>query len=187
MPSRPRMKPIMSCRLLPGILGVCGPTSLRASISQTIVTSVYRAQAPYSTKGNPVLSHAREILPQPPNRWVADVRARIGKCISFGCSDAQVTRAAGVLGVLARKWRALSAGSEGFLTGGRRGLEDQQVVWGEMDSFVGFNFRFCSFFFFRFCVGGLDGTACHPYAYAAGWSDGNDGNQQLSTWEWKWK
>lgn len=27
------------------------------------------------------------------------------------------------------------AGSEGFLTGGRRGLEGQQVVWGEQDSF----------------------------------------------------
>lgn len=36
---------------------------------------------------------------------------------------------------LATEWRALMAGSEGFLTGGRRGLESQQVVWGEQDSF----------------------------------------------------
>ncbi|TGJ83959.1 hypothetical protein E0Z10_g4803 [Xylaria hypoxylon] len=44
-------------------------------------------------------------------------------------------RAAKIIGTLAREWRVLSAGSEGFLTGGRGGLEDQQVVWGEMDSF----------------------------------------------------
>jgi hypothetical protein len=30
----------------------------------------------------------------------------------------------------------LVAGSEGFLTGARMGLQDQKVVWGEMDSFV---------------------------------------------------
>ncbi|KAH8157765.1 hypothetical protein CIB48_g10480 [Xylaria polymorpha] len=73
--------------------------------------------------------------PPPPARWVSDVRARIGKCISFGCDAAQIQRAAGVLGILANEWRALSAGSEGFLTGRLRGLENQQVVWGEMDSF----------------------------------------------------
>lgn len=55
----------------------------------------------------------------------------------FGCDAAQIRRAGGILGTLAREWRVLSVGSEGFLTGGRRGLEDQQVVWGEMDSFVG--------------------------------------------------
>lgn len=41
-----------------------------------------------------------------------------------------------MLRALATEWRALVAGGEGFLTGGRRGLEGQQVVWGEMDSFV---------------------------------------------------
>ncbi|KAI1823188.1 thioesterase-like superfamily-domain-containing protein [Xylaria intraflava] len=71
----------------------------------------------------------------PPPRWVSDVRTRIGKCISFGCDAAQVERAAGILGVLAREWRVLTGGSEGFLPGGQRGLENQQVVWGEMDSF----------------------------------------------------
>lgn len=55
----------------------------------------------------------------------------------FGCNHAQAHRAAGVLRALANEWRELSAGAEGFLTGGRRGLEGQQVVWGEMDSFVG--------------------------------------------------
>lgn len=54
----------------------------------------------------------------------------------FGCSPAQVADSAVVLRALATEWRELLAGSEGFLTGGRRGLEGQQVVWGEMDSFV---------------------------------------------------
>lgn len=71
----------------------------------------------------------------PPSRWYADLQARLGKCIIFGCSPAQVQRVAGLLGALSREWRSLSAGSEGFLQQG--GLEGQAVVWGEMDSFVG--------------------------------------------------
>jgi len=73
----------------------------------------------------------------PPSRWVSDVRARVGKCVQFGCDAEQVQRAARILDVLARDWQVLSAGSEGFLVRERRGLEGQQVVWGEMDSFVG--------------------------------------------------
>ncbi|KAK8079136.1 hypothetical protein PG994_002943 [Apiospora phragmitis] len=64
----------------------------------------------------------------PPSRWYADLQARLGKCIIFGCSPAQVHRVAGVLGALTREWRSLSAGSEGFLQQG--GLESQAVVWG---------------------------------------------------------
>ncbi|GAP83992.2 putative thioesterase thiol ester dehydrase-isomerase protein [Rosellinia necatrix] len=73
--------------------------------------------------------------PPPPGRWVSDVRARVGRCVGFGCDAGQAARAAGVLGVLARGWRELAAGGDGFLTGPGRGLEGQQVVWGEMDSF----------------------------------------------------
>lgn len=73
--------------------------------------------------------------PEPPTRWVSDLKARIGKCILFGCTPAQVERAAKVLHVLTNEWRDLLAGSDGFLTGARRGLEGQAVVWGEMDSF----------------------------------------------------
>lgn len=77
-----------------------------------------------------------DTIPQaPPQRWLSDLHARLGKCIMFGCSPAQVARAGGILHALATEWRRLSAGSEGFLTGGRRGLEGQQVVWGEQDSF----------------------------------------------------
>ena len=46
-------------------------------------------------------------------------------------------RAGNVLLVIAREWRDLVAGSEGFLTGpGRAGLEGHRVAWGEMDSMV---------------------------------------------------
>lgn len=37
--------------------------------------------------------------------------------------------------IVARDWRELLAGSEGFLTGrGRAGCEGRQVVWGEIVS-----------------------------------------------------
>lgn len=55
----------------------------------------------------------------------------------FGLNDSQVARAGAILAEIARDWRELVAGSEGFLTGpDRRGLYRQEVVWGEMDSMV---------------------------------------------------
>ncbi len=55
----------------------------------------------------------------------------------FGMSTAQVARAAKVLDVVAKDWRELSVGSEGFLAQkGRAGLLGHRVVWGEMDSMV---------------------------------------------------
>ncbi|KAI1477601.1 thioesterase-like superfamily-domain-containing protein [Daldinia eschscholtzii] len=53
----------------------------------------------------------------------------------FGLNYEQVKVASILLHTLSTEWRELTAGAEGFLTGGRRGLEDQRVVWGEMDSF----------------------------------------------------
>ncbi|KAK3326221.1 thioesterase-like superfamily-domain-containing protein [Apodospora peruviana] len=73
--------------------------------------------------------------PPPPARWITELRSRVGKCIIFGCSDRQVSQAADVLRAIAIEWKELLAGSEGFLTGGRRGLDGQKVAWGEMDSF----------------------------------------------------
>ena len=68
-----------------------------------------------------------------PNRWLADLKKRIGKCIIFGLRPAQVDEAGNILRALARDWRELLAGSEGFLVGrGRAGLERHKVVWGEM-------------------------------------------------------
>lgn len=92
----------------------------------------HKLARPLSTSPTP----PADAIPQaPPQRWLSDLHARLGKCIMFGCSPAQVARAGGTLHALATEWRRLSAGSEGFLTGGRRGLEGQQVVWGEQDSF----------------------------------------------------
>ena len=74
--------------------------------------------------------------PPPPSRWISDLRSRVGKCIVFGCSNQQVSRASAVLRALAVEWKDLLAGSEGFLSGGRRGLDTHSIAWGEMDSFV---------------------------------------------------
>lgn len=66
-------------------------------------------------------------------RWLPDLRARVGKCISFGLQPAQVEEAGSILRAVSENWRELLAGSEGFLVGkGRAGLEGHQVVWGEM-------------------------------------------------------
>ena len=81
-------------------------------------------------------STSTSLPPEPPSRWLTDLRARLGKCISFGCTAPQTVHAAAVLRALATEWRVLTAGSDGFLTGHRRGLEGQKVVWGEMDAFV---------------------------------------------------
>ncbi|KAL8792945.1 MAG: hypothetical protein Q9195_004442 [Heterodermia aff. obscurata] len=71
----------------------------------------------------------------PPHRWLADVKKRIGKCIIFGLRPKQVDEAGKILRVLARDWKELLAGSEGFLVGrSRAGLERHRVAWGEMDS-----------------------------------------------------
>ena len=68
-----------------------------------------------------------------PPRWLSELKARIGKCLLFGLKPAQIDEAGGILSIVARDWRGLIAGSEGFLVGkGRAGLEGQEVVWGEM-------------------------------------------------------
>lgn len=51
----------------------------------------------------------------------------------FGLRSEQVQKAGSVLRQLARDWRELVAGSEGYLTDEkRRGLYRHNVVWGEM-------------------------------------------------------
>ncbi|KAK3995595.1 thioesterase-like superfamily-domain-containing protein [Cladorrhinum sp. PSN332] len=91
------------------------------------VSAVSRLSAPSSTTPKKVEA--------PPSRWIGDLRDRIGKCIIFGCNNQQVSRAAVVLRALALEWKDLLAGSDGYLTGGRRGLDGREIAWGEMDSF----------------------------------------------------
>ena len=51
----------------------------------------------------------------------------------FGHQPEQVRDAGNILQQLAKDWRELVAGSEGFLTGEKnRGLFRQSVAWGEM-------------------------------------------------------
>ena len=70
-------------------------------------------------------------------RWLNHTKSRLGKCITFGLDAPQVHEAGSILKILAKDWRELIAGSEGFLTAeGRRGLWNHAVVWGEMDSMV---------------------------------------------------
>jgi len=70
-------------------------------------------------------------------KWLSETKQRIGKCIMFGLKPDQTEEAGSILEEIARDWRELLAGSEGFLTSkDRRGLYRQEVVWGEMDSMV---------------------------------------------------
>lgn len=75
--------------------------------------------------------------PQKPHtvdpRWLTKIKIRIGKCLMFGLQPAQVDVAGSILQQIARDWRELIAGSEGFLTGEeRRSIFRRSVVWGEM-------------------------------------------------------
>lgn len=66
-------------------------------------------------------------------KWLTMMKRRIGKCMTFGIRSDQVQEAGSVLQQLARDWRELIAGSEGYLTDEkRRGLFRHNVVWGEM-------------------------------------------------------
>ncbi|KAL8376564.1 hypothetical protein RB595_007592 [Gaeumannomyces hyphopodioides] len=79
---------------------------------------------------------AAAAAPEPPSpRWLSELQARIGKCVMFGCSRAQASQAAVVVRALATEWRDLTAGSQGFLTGEGRGLQDHKILWGVMDAF----------------------------------------------------
>ncbi|EED24516.1 conserved hypothetical protein [Talaromyces stipitatus ATCC 10500] len=70
-------------------------------------------------------------------RWLTDTKRRIGKCLMFGLKPAQVDEAGRILQRLARDWRELIAGTDGFLTHTtRRALFRRDVVWGDMDSMV---------------------------------------------------
>lgn len=66
-------------------------------------------------------------------RWLSEIKQRIGKCINFGLTVEQAEEAAKLLQTLAKDWRALLAGTQGYLVGhGHAGLERHPVAWGEM-------------------------------------------------------
>ena len=68
-------------------------------------------------------------------RWLTDIKTRIGKCIAFGMSPAQVDDAGKILKELANDWKNLTVGCEGFLTQRERaGLHSHPIIWGDQDS-----------------------------------------------------
>ncbi|KAK0636383.1 thioesterase-like superfamily-domain-containing protein [Bombardia bombarda] len=144
MPSLPRLKlaapsccgPLSSSLARRALRSRPTPLALASSSSypQCRPFSVSTGLLSSETNGTTAAANAA-VPPPPPTRWIADLRARVGHCVMFGCSTQQVSRAAAVLRALATEWRTLLAGSEGFLTGGRRGLDGQRIAWGEMDSF----------------------------------------------------
>lgn len=65
-------------------------------------------------------------------RWLTMTKRRIGKCLMFGMKPPLVDEGGKILQQLAKEWRELIAGSEGFLTDKkRRSLFRHNVVWGE--------------------------------------------------------
>ncbi|KAF2260964.1 hypothetical protein CC78DRAFT_536000 [Lojkania enalia] len=104
---------------------------LPSSVSISLQHRIPRHARSYSTPSGSDEPATASLNP----RWLADLRARIGKCISFGLKAEQTKEAGSILQEIALDWRGLVAGSEGFLTEkNRRGLYRQEVVWGEMDS-----------------------------------------------------
>ncbi|CAI7659324.1 unnamed protein product [Penicillium viridicatum] len=68
-------------------------------------------------------------------RWLTMTKRRIGKCMMFGMKPAQIDEGGKILQQLAKEWRELLAGSEGFLTDKkRRSLYRHNVVWGEQSA-----------------------------------------------------
>lgn len=147
MPSRAALRPLAAPSLL--LLRASAPALPAVPCHQTIPKRAAAHHRPYSSLSSSssqsgssqsppprTPSSADEMPDPPPSRWYGELHRRIGKCILFGCDPSQVATAGTILGALATEWRSLLAGSEGFLTGARRGLEGQQVVWGEQDSFV---------------------------------------------------
>ncbi|KAL4973682.1 thioesterase-like superfamily-domain-containing protein [Aspergillus desertorum] len=66
-------------------------------------------------------------------RWLSMTKRRIGRCMMFGLKPHQVQEAGDIVQQIARDWRELIVGSEGYLTDAtRRGLFRQSVGWGEM-------------------------------------------------------
>lgn len=110
----------------------CNCTNLRPTLKALyhLFPLTQLANRPFST----TLSSAPNPSTPPP-RWLSDLKSRLGRCIIFGLSNPQIDEASEILRIVARDWRELVAGSEGFLTGkGRAGCEGRDVVWGEMVS-----------------------------------------------------
>ncbi|KAL4961491.1 thioesterase family protein [Aspergillus stella-maris] len=89
------------------------------------------AQPPSAISKTPTPPKPHDIDP----RWLTMTKRRVGRCMMFGLKLHQITEAGDIMQQIARDWRELIAGSEGYLTDAtRRGLYRQNVAWGEMYS-----------------------------------------------------
>lgn len=129
------LRPVPQQRRSPPPLNNTHPATVASVFSHARQTQ----HAPFSSSSKPVSSSdpTESPLPPPSRKWLTELELRIGRCLSFGCNREQTQLASDILLILATEWRELTVGSEGYLSSGRRGLRNQQVVWGEMDSFVG--------------------------------------------------
>ncbi|KAJ5522312.1 hypothetical protein N7527_006427 [Penicillium freii] len=62
-------------------------------------------------------------------RWLTMTKRRIGKCMMFGMKPAQIDEGGKILQQLAKEWRELLAGSEGFLTDKKRRSHVNNVTY----------------------------------------------------------
>ncbi|KAJ5679557.1 hypothetical protein N7462_007801 [Penicillium macrosclerotiorum] len=110
-------------RPLPGIISSSCCTSRFLSS-----TALVQNARPSASDNSPARPHTID------PRWLTMMKRRIGKCLMFGMKSDQIDEAGKILQQLAKDWRELLAGSEGFLTDEkRRSLFQHNVVWGEQD------------------------------------------------------
>lgn len=120
------MRPLLRSPTTIGTSAIC---RLALAPSYTLPHQLHRS----SSTSSPSPAAAETSPPAVSPRFLSDLQSRIGRCIMFGLRREQQQEAGRICEVLARDWRELVAGSEGFLTEkGRRGLWKHEVVWGEM-------------------------------------------------------
>lgn len=106
---------------------IISPISTRRILSTTSAAQNARAPPTTGSADSPARPHTID------PRWLTMMKRRIGRCMMFGLNPARVHEAGSILQQLARDWRGLIAGSEGFLTDEKRcSLFRHNVVWGEM-------------------------------------------------------
>lgn len=134
-PSRTTTMSLRHPSLRPVTLGALNPLPLHThqTSSSRFLTTTTTSPLLETSTSTPEQTPA----PSLPPRWLSDIRSRIGKCIFWGLSHGQLEKAGSIMKVIARDWRELVVGSEGFLTGkGREGLRRHEISWGQMDSMV---------------------------------------------------
>ncbi|KAJ5777840.1 hypothetical protein N7520_001086 [Penicillium odoratum] len=117
----------------------------RSALSRQLARSTYSISARRFLSTTSTVQNVQALAPENPParphgidpRWLTMMKRRIGRCMMFGLRPAQIDEGGQILQQLARDWRDLLAGSEGFLTDEkRRSLFRHNVVWGEQSARV---------------------------------------------------